>query len=196
MLSNCTKRAFFWSALYYGFLFFAMLYARKYGEIQNWAVLLVIIPLLSFAISFEILSKLPKMNTKVLRPYSIIDCIVKFVAYLCSAVIFDIEIRERVSATQQNIAIGGIAVFYVISTILEIVMYKIAKKTPGSKHEKGTTLADVVAEINKDTEITVRQYFFNSLIYSIEYFLFLGVGQVVTFHTTCVLIIMHLVRLL
>lgn len=124
MLINYVKRAFVWSALYYGLTFISIFYLYSKDTIEGWNGLLVLIPLFFIGISTETMSKKKELNTKRLKPYSLLDFWAKLFAFVFAQCIY----RKIINVTLQGWYFAFIVLICVFSIVMEMKMFMIVKR--------------------------------------------------------------------
>lgn len=89
MVYRRAKRSILWIIIYYGVSLFAIFYLKEIEIINNWNVIWVFLPLLVLTFSSETIAvKRLQDGRKILTPYSYIDFASKFLAYICSQLIY------------------------------------------------------------------------------------------------------------
>lgn len=133
IFKNYIYRAFVWNALNLAICVFNMFYLIGFEELVNWNVLLVFLPWIIIAISSETMSRKKELNAKRVRPYSIIDFILKILACYLSQITYS----KSISQDYFYLMLTAVCVLGAISFALEIIMLaKISSDKKPSEDKK------------------------------------------------------------
>lgn len=72
-----------------------MFYLVKFDEIKNWNGLLVFLPLLIIAVSSETMTRNKELKANRVKPYSIIDFMLKILVYILAQVAYRRLLNEN-----------------------------------------------------------------------------------------------------
>lgn len=101
----------------------SIFYLYPKETIKNWDGLFVFIPLLLLGISTETMSRNKKLNAKKLKPYSLLDFLVKIGAFIFAECIY----RKLVGTVFICCFFGLLIIAFVCSIILDVKMLLIVK---------------------------------------------------------------------
>lgn len=119
-------RSFVWNGLNLFFCIFNMFYLVKFDEIKNWNCVLVFLPLLIIAISSESMTRNKTLRSYRVRPYSLIDFVLKLFVFILSEIAYRKISEDKIF----YILFFLIVLLGTVSFALEVLMLrKILKET-------------------------------------------------------------------